>query len=320
MHVKTISTPQELHFDLPISPELSRQVESHRNLIKDIISGKSNKKLIVVGPCSIHDPGQAIIYGKYLKELQKHVSDKYLLVMRVYFEKPRTTVGWKGLVNDPELNGSFNIDEGLRIARHLCLELLNLGLPLATEVLDPFTIKYLSGIFSWVAIGARTTESQTHREIASGLPMAVGFKNSTSGDIQVALDAIKSAAFPHSYLGIDMNGVISKIYANGNQNTHVILRGGKIGKEYKTNYSKEYIDSLDIPVMVDCSHSNCEGDFKKQIEVAKEAIKSKNTFGLMIESNLEEGNQKISKNLLWGVSITDPCIGILDTTNLIMEL
>ncbi|AZV01342.1 phospho-2-dehydro-3-deoxyheptonate aldolase [Shigella phage vB_SdyM_006] len=320
MHVKTISTPQELHDELPISDELKQQVENHRQEVKDIISGVSSKKLIVVGPCSIHDPAQAVIYGQYLKRLQNHIGDKCLLVMRVYFEKPRTTVGWKGLVNDPELNGSFNMDEGLRIARHLCIELLNLGLPLATEVLDPFTIKYLSGIFSWTAIGARTTESQTHREIASGLPMAVGFKNSTSGDIQVALDAMKSSAFPHSYLGINMDGVISKIYASGNLNTHIILRGGKIGKEYKTNYSKEYIESLEIPVMVDCSHANCEGNFKNQINVAKEAIKAKNTFGLMIESNLIEGNQKISDNLLWGVSITDPCIDIFDTAQLIVDL
>lgn len=314
---KNIVTPKFLQDIHPVTRQ--EQVISHRKQVADIISGKDHRKLIVVGPCSIHNVYEAVEYGKMLVDLQAKCPE-FLLVMRVYFEKPRTTTGWKGLINDPNLDGSFNIETGLFIARMLCIKLLELGLPLATEVLDPFTIKYLSGIFSWVAIGARTTESQTHREIASGLPMAVGFKNATNGSIQVALDAMKSAAYPHRYLGIDEKGTISSIQADGNKNTHIILRGGKNGKVITTNYSKDFVESLNMPVMVDCSHANCSGDYKNQIKVAKEAIKAKNLFGLMIESNINEGHQDISDNLKYGVSITDACINIQDTINLIENL
>lgn len=310
-------SPKALHDAWPLSQRLQDQVESHRLEIKNAI--KNNKKVIVVGPCSIHDPDAAIEYGKRLVELQKQVPD-IILVMRVYFEKPRTTVGWKGFINDPNLDGTFDIVSGLNRGRKLCIDLLELGLPLATEVLDPFTIKYLSGIFSWVAIGARTTESQTHREIASGLPMAVGFKNSTNGSIQVALDAMASSAYPHRYLGIDLDGQISLISADGNKDTHVILRGGKDGSEYITNFDLESALSVPGNVMVDCSHSNCEGNYLNQVEVAIEAFDHPNVFGLMIESNIVEGNQKLSDNLVYGKSITDACLGWESTEHLILSL
>ncbi|QPB12382.1 2-keto-3-deoxy-D-arabino-heptulosonate-7- phosphate synthase I alpha [Providencia phage PSTCR6] len=324
MKVSPIRTPADLIYSYEINVGLQSQVNTHRKIIKEIVAGTNStyKKMIVVGPCSIHNPQEAIEYGKQLAELQKEIGDKFLLVMRVYFEKPRTTVGWKGLVNDPRMDGSFEIEEGIKQARELCIELLKLGLPLATEVLDPFTIKYLTGIFSWVAIGARTTESQTHREIASGLPMAVGFKNGTSGDIQVAFDAMESARYPHSYLGISMDGKISRITADGNKNTHIILRGGKNCNGYIPMYSKKFCEALGVRAMVDCSHANAMGDFKNQIEVAKSAIQAENVFALMIESNIFEGNQRLidPKDLKPGVSITDACLGMQDTINLIKDL
>lgn len=320
--VERMISPAELEFRCQISPALQNQVSLHRQEIDNIMSGSDKRRLVVVGPCSIHDVVAAVDYGERLAELQKELPN-LLLCMRVYFEKPRTTVGWKGLINDPFLDGSFEINTGLGIARTLCRKLLKMGLPLATEVLDPFTIKYLSGIFSWVAIGARTTESQTHREIASGLPMTVGFKNGTNGSVKVATDAMQSAAFPHHYMGMDQSGVVGIVSAPGNKSTHIVLRGGSEG----TNYDKESVfevvqqaqkAGVNQYLMVDCSHANAQGSFLNQIEVCAEAAELANVRGIMLESNLKQGNQKISTDLEYGVSITDACID-WETTEMVLR-
>ncbi|WKW87894.1 hypothetical protein pzkkv8_52 [Klebsiella phage pzk-kv8] len=320
--VERMISPAELEFRCQISPELQNQVSLHRQEIDKIMTGNDKRRLVVVGPCSIHDVVAAVDYGERLAELQKELPN-LLLCMRVYFEKPRTTVGWKGLINDPFLDGSFEINHGLGIARTLCRKLLRMGLPLATEVLDPFTIKYLSGIFSWVAIGARTTESQTHREIASGLPMTVGFKNGTNGSVKVATDAMQSAAFPHHYMGMDQNGVVGIVSALGNKSTHIVLRGGSEG----TNYDKESVfDAISQAqkagvnqyLMVDCSHANAQGSFLNQVAVCAEAAELANVRGIMLESNLKQGNQKISTDLEYGVSITDACID-WETTEMVLR-
>lgn len=320
--VERMISPAELELRCQISPALQNQVSLHRQEIDNIMSGSDKRRLVVVGPCSIHDVVAAVDYGERLAELQKELPN-LLLCMRVYFEKPRTTVGWKGLINDPFLDGSFEINTGLGIARTLCRKLLKMGLPLATEVLDPFTIKYLSGIFSWVAIGARTTESQTHREIASGLPMTVGFKNGTNGSVKVATDAMQSAAFPHHYMGMDQSGVVGIVSAPGNKSTHIVLRGGSEG----TNYDKESVfeavnqaqkAGVNQYLMVDCSHANAQGSFLNQIEVCAEAAELANVRGIMLESNLKQGNQKISTDLEYGVSITDACID-WETTEMVLR-
>ncbi|BBC78282.1 phospho-2-dehydro-3-deoxyheptonate aldolase [Escherichia phage EcS1] len=324
--VEQLYSPNELARELPFHAGHKEQVEKHREEVNRIMCGENHRKLVVVGPCSIHDPKAALEYGQRLAELQKQLPD-VLLVMRVYFEKPRTTVGWKGYVNDPHLNDTFDLNYGLHCARRLCLDLLDIGLPLATEVLDPFTIKYLSGIFSWVAIGARTTESQTHREIASGLPMCVGFKNGTNGSAQVAIDAMKSAAFPHRYLGMDNNGNVGIVHAVGNKNTHIVLRGGDKGPNYHEDDIVDVLDDLyhagvNQSVMVDCSHSNSEKDFTRQPGVAKEVLKAgfQLVKGFMIESHLNEGSQKISRDMKYGVSVTDACIGWEQTVKTLTEI
>lgn len=319
--IESIVSPEKLAEMYPLSDELAVQVSSHREQINSIMKGEDPRKLIVVGPCSIHNAQQAHEYGKRLAALQIELPN-VLLVMRVYFEKPRTTVGWKGFINDPNLDGTFDINKGLSIARRLCRDLLKLGLPLATEVLDPFTIKYLSGIFSWVAIGARTTESQTHREIASGLPMCVGFKNGTTGSIKVATDAMLSAAWPHRYLGMGSDGTVGIVHAPGNENTHIVLRGGSEGPNYSEHDINEasvsaYKQNLNPYLMVDCSHANAQGHFSNQLIVARSIAENAWVKGIMIESNLHEGNQKISSEMKYGVSITDACISWEHTSKLL---
>ena len=325
MFIEKLISPNQLVGDLPLTEALQKQVASHRAEVNSIMNNKDPRKLVVVGPCSIHDPKAAIEYGKLLVEAQKKFPN-LLLVMRVYFEKPRTTVGWKGYINDPDLDGSFKINKGLLKARSLCIRLLELGLPLATEVLDPFTIKYLTGIFSWVAIGARTTESQTHREIASGLPMCVGFKNGTNGSVKVATDAMLSAAFPHCYMGMDQDGSVAVIHAEGNKNSHIVLRGGSDGPNYGFSDVEQTINSavkagVNPSIMVDVSHANAQGHFINQHHVCEQVSKNNAVRGIMIESNINEGNQKISSNMAYGVSITDACVNfgttvmMLDTLN-----
>lgn len=319
--VESLISPKTLVETYPLTAALEKQVAAHREQVNSIMNDTDPRKLIVVGPCSIHDPKAALEYGKRLAKIQAQYPN-LLLVMRVYFEKPRTTVGWKGLINDPELNGSFDMHLGLETARELCVNLLELGLPLATEVLDPFTIKYLTGIFSWVAIGARTTESQTHREIASGLPMCVGFKNGTNGSVKVATDAMLSSAFPHRYMGMDQDGRVGIVHAKGNVNTHIVLRGGSDGPNYHSSHILDAVQnasaqSLNPYLMIDCSHANASGSYINQLDVGRCVADNAFVKGIMIESNLHEGNQKISDNMAYGVSITDACISWEQTEELL---
>lgn len=322
--VESLISPKTLVEMYPLSEALVSQVASHREQTNSIMNGEDPRKLVVLGPCSIHDPVAALEYGQRLAKVQKDYPN-LLLVMRVYFEKPRTTIGWKGYINDPDLDGSFNVNKGLNNARKLCISLLELGLPLATEVLDPFTIKYLTGIFSWVAIGARTTESQTHREIASGLPMCVGFKNGTNGSVKVATDAMMSAAFPHRYMGMDQDGTVGIVHAHGNKNTHIVLRGGSDRPNYDLySVNNAVSDALkanvNANIMVDCSHANCSKNFLNQVDVAYEISTINAVRGIMLESNLNQGSQKISDNMEYGVSITDACIDWATTIHVLDNL
>jgi 3-deoxy-7-phosphoheptulonate synthase len=326
-------TPRELKEQLPISEAARQSVIRGRDTIKQILEREDRRLFIVVGPCSIHDPEAAIVYGKRLRELSDRVSGTMLLVMRVYFEKPRSTVGWKGLINDPHLNGSFEIEEGLHIARRLLLDLAELGLPLATEALDPISPQYIQDLISWSAIGARTTESQTHREMSSGLSCAVGFKNGTDGSLAVAINALKSVVHPHNFLGIDPDGHVSTVSTAGNRYGHIVLRGGN----GKPNY-----DSVNMAIceqelqkagvcpyiVVDCSHENSNKDPALQPLVAENVTNqilegNDSIIGLMIESNINAGNQPIPENLAdlkYGVSITDGCIDWETTEATILEM
>jgi len=326
-------TPRELKQRLPISEPARQSVIHGRETIKRILQRKDERLFIVVGPCSIHDVAAAMDYGRRLRDLADKVADTLLLVMRVYFEKPRSTVGWKGLINDPHLNGSFEIEEGLHIARHLLLELSELGLPLATEALDPISPQYIQDLISWSAIGARTTESQTHREMSSGLSCAVGFKNGTDGSLSVAINALKSVIHPHNFLGIDPDGQVSTVSTAGNRYGHIVLRGGN----GKPNY-----DSVNIAIceqelqlsgvcpyiMVDCSHENSSKNHALQPLVAANVTNqilegNKSIIGLMIESNINAGNQPIPEKpaeLKYGVSVTDACIDWHATESTLLEM
>jgi 3-deoxy-7-phosphoheptulonate synthase len=311
---------------LKITKDIEDLILRTRGEIEDIINKKSKKLLFIVGPCSIHDSDAALEYGRKLKELSDEVSEKILIVMRVYFEKPRTTIGWKGLINDPYLDNSFKVNDGLFKARKLLLELNKIGMPCGYEVLDPITPQYITDLISWGAIGARTTESQVHRQLVSGLSMPVGFKNGTGGSIKIARDAILSAKFPHCFMGIGENGAAAICRTKGNNNCHLILRGGSRGP----NYTSEYLDesekllkenSLSNAIMVDCSHGNSLKNHKNQERVLKYVInETKNRdsiMGVMIESNINEGKQKLGKELLYGVSITDSCLSFSETSRII---
>lgn len=317
---KVLLTPAELKAEFPLPAHLRAQIETSRKEIADIIHGRDDRKLIVIGPCSIHDTKAALEYAHKLKALSDKVNDKLYLVMRVYFEKPRTTVGWKGLINDPNIDGTFDVEKGLRVARKLCLDLAEIGLPLATEALDPMTPQYLMDLFSWSAIGARTTESQTHRELASGLSMAVGFKNGTDGGLNVALHAVQAASQSHSFIGINQKGQVTLLKSKGNPNGHIILRGGKA-----PNFAHSFIQECEqalrnagLPeaIMVDCSHGNSNKDYRRQPAVAEDVLNqllagNQSIIGLMIESHLNAGNQPSDQpfeRMQYGVSITDACI------------
>ena len=326
-------TPEAFKRLLPMSESAASSVLSGRETIKNILERKDKRLFIVIGPCSIHDPEAAIDYGKRLKALADKVEDTLFLVMRVYFEKPRSTIGWKGLINDPHMNGSFEIEEGLHIGRRLLLDLAELGLPLATEALDPISPQYIQDLISWSAIGARTTESQTHREMSSGLSCTVGFKNGTDGSLAVAVNALKSVSHPHNFLGIDADGHVATISTAGNKYGHVVLRGGN----GKPNYDSVNIATCEITlneagvcpyIMVDCSHENSNKDPALQPLVAENVtnqILEGNTsiIGLMIESNINFGSQPIPDNLdelQYGVSVTDGCIDWDATEQCIMEM
>lgn len=316
-----LTTPETLKQDVPLTDAAERTVIEGRHTIQRILDGSDPRLLMVVGPCSIHDVDAALDYAKRLRKLADEVSDSLYIVMRVYFEKPRTTVGWKGLINDPHINDSFEIDEGLHIARKLLVDLAEIGLPLATEALDPISPQYLQDCISWSAIGARTTESQTHREMASGLSSPVGFKNGTDGSLDVAINALQSVASPHNFLGINQSGQVAIIRTRGNGYGHVVLRGGN-GKPNYDSVSVALAEkelkkaNLSANIMIDCSHANSNKDAALQplvLENVTNQILDGNTsiIGLMVESNIGWGNQKVPadlKDLQYGVSITDACI------------
>ncbi|SMN10612.1 2-keto-3-deoxy-D-arabino-heptulosonate-7-phosphate synthase I alpha [uncultured Candidatus Thioglobus sp.] len=303
-----------------------------RQTITDIIKGKDKRLLVVVGPCSIHDPKAAIEYAERLAKLRDELQEDVFIVMRVYFEKPRTTVGWKGLIYDPDLDDSFNMEKGFDIGRKLLLDLAKMRIPTATEYLDLITPQYISDLISWGAIGARTTESQTHRELASGLSCPVGFKNGTDGGAQVAIDAVIAARSSHMFWSISKKGMVNRYTTSGNPNCHIILRGGKSKTNYDIDSVNEAVQRLTDAkladrLMVDFSHANSEKKFKNQIKVGKDIAEqishgSDKIFGVMIESHLSEGNQPMGtlKTLEYGVSITDGCIGWDDTEKLLKTL
>jgi 3-deoxy-7-phosphoheptulonate synthase len=326
-------TPDALKDLLPLSDRAATSVMNGRETIKRILKREDPRLFIVVGPCSIHDPEAAIEYGRRLLKLQEQVKDSLYLVMRVYFEKPRTTVGWKGLINDPHMNDSFEIEEGLKIGRKLLLDLAEMGLPLATEALDPISPQYMQDLISWSAIGARTTESQTHREMSSGLSGAVGFKNGTDGSLDVAINAMQSVSHPHSFLGINADGQVSVVRTRGNKYGHVVLRGGAGRPNYDTvsvSLTEQALAKAKLPenIMIDCSHANSSKDPGRQPLVAKDATHqivqgNRSIVGLMIESNIHWGNQSIPADLSelkYGVSVTDACIDWEATENCLVEM
>jgi len=312
--------------------EIAETVLRGRHAVQAVLRGEDPRVLIIVGPCSIHDDEAALEYGKRLAKLSEHVGDRILLVMRVYFEKPRTTVGWKGLVNDPHLDGSFDVSDGLHRARALLLKLNEMGVLAATEFLDSVVPQYIADLVSWAAIGARTTESQTHREMASGLSMPVGFKNGTDGNSQIAVDAMKTSRAGHAFLGIDTTGQTCVVHTNGNQYGHLILRGGTQGANYEASMVTEVQQRLEdagLPsgILVDCSHANSEKDYMRQSIAFRDVVKQRvdgneGLVGLMVESHLNPGNQKLGDDpakLEYGVSITDACIGWDETEELLTE-
>ena len=326
-----LPSPEEIQELLPVPERCLQVVLQARDTVRQILGGEDGRIFVVVGPCSIHDEKAALEYADRLKKLSDQVQATMFLLMRVYFEKPRTTVGWKGFINDPFLDDSFKIEEGIKRARKLLITITKKGVPVATEALDPITPQYLSELISWSAIGARTTESQTHREMASGLSTPVGFKNATDGNIQVAINAMKSALTPHHFLGIDKKGRISVFMTKGNSDIHIVLRGGDQGPNY-TPESVKVCEAalraagLNLHIMIDCSHGNVNKDYRKQPEVFRSCIDQimagdRALVGIMIESHLHPGNQKIPaelSQLQYGVSVTDPCLGWEDTEAMIL--
>ncbi|MBI2066789.1 MAG: 3-deoxy-7-phosphoheptulonate synthase [Deltaproteobacteria bacterium] len=329
-----LPTPVEIQRQLPLTKTAQKTVSEGRGIIRNILDGKERRLFVVVGPCSIHDPKAALEYAGKLKKLSDEVSKNIFLVMRVYFEKPRTTVGWKGLINDPFMNDSFHIEEGLKRGRKLLLQLNEIGLPVASEALDPVVPQYLSDLIAWSAIGARTIESQTHREMASGLSMPIGFKNGTDGNIEVAVNAMKSSLAPHHFLGVDSEGRPAVFKTRGNSYSHIVLRGGK-----RPNFDPESIaacekilekERLRKKIMVDCSHGNSNKDHRNQPAVFENCLgqfkkDGSSIIGMMLESNLFEGNQPIPPDLKdisglrYGVSVTDKCIDWEMTEKLIQN-
>lgn len=315
---ETLITPRQLKAELPLSEQATQTVAAGREAIQNILDRKDHRLMVVVGPCSIHDVDAAMEYAQRLKELSDKVDDTLLLVMRVYFEKPRTTVGWKGLINDPYLDDSFKISEGLHIGRQLLNDVAELGLPASTEALDPISPQYLQDLISWSAIGARTTESQTHREMASGLSSAVGFKNGTDGSLTVAINALQSVSQPHRFLGINSDGQVAITTTRGNPYAHIVLRGGN----GKPNYDYVSVamcerelqqEGIAPNIMIDCSHANSNKNHELQPlvmeNVSNQIAEGNNSIiGIMVESHLFAGNQKMGPEMQYGVSITDKCI------------
>lgn len=329
--VRALVSPAVLLEELPVTPAVEALVETTREAIGRVLHGREHRLVVVVGPCSIHDHAQAMDYARRLKPLADELADDLIVVMRVYFEKPRTTVGWKGYINDPRLDGSFRINEGLRLARQLLLQISALGLPAGTEFLDLLTPQYQSDLIAWGAIGARTTESQSHRQLASGLSCPVGFKNGTDGSVQVAADAVLASAAPHSFMGMTKMGVAAIFETRGNPDGHIILRGGK-----QPNYAAADVEAacavlrkakLREQVMIDCSHANSAKQHRRQIDVAHDiaaqiAAGEQRIMGVMVESHLAEGRQDLKPGVALqpGISITDACIGWDDTVPVLRSL
>jgi 3-deoxy-7-phosphoheptulonate synthase len=327
---RRVVSPAQLHAELPATEPIRATVARTRAALRAILHGDDRRRFVVVGPCSVHDPAAALDYAGRLAELAREVEDALLLVMRVYFEKPRTTVGWKGLINDPGLDGSFDVERGLRLARGLLVQINALGVPAGTEALDPVTPQYFSDLVSWYAIGARTTESQTHREMASGLSAPVGFKNGTDGALEVAIHAWLAALGPHAFLGIDAQGEVSVVRTRGNPDGHVILRGGQ-----RPNYDRPSLAAavtalggarLPARLVVDCSHGNSGRDPARQPQVLAETVAAMcagdvGVLGAMLESNLHAGAQRLLPGavLRYGVSVTDACIGWDETRTCLLE-
>jgi 3-deoxy-7-phosphoheptulonate synthase len=332
IHIQSLTplpTPTVVQRSLPLTPTAEASVLQGRAAIEAILSRKDSRKIVVVGPCAVYDPEAALEYARRLSALAEQVRDSILVVMRVYFEKPRTTTGWKGLINDPRLDDSFHVEEGLCIARKLLLDVAELGLPIATEALDPIVPQYIGDLISWTAIGARTAESQTHREMASGLSSSVGFKNGTDGNILVAIQGIISAMQPHRFLGINQEGQCCVVQTCGNKYGHLVLRGAKT-----PNYDEQSVaaaallmkqNGLEPSIIVDCSHGNSNKDHKRQGHVFRAVLEqirngSPSVVGWMLESNLHEGKQDLDhKPLKYGVSITDACISWEETEGLLKE-
>lgn len=322
----SLDSPQQTKYQRPISNKAGHTVVEGRDIIKRILSGIDHRLLVAVGPCSIHDPKAALDYAKKLNELRIQIDDRIYPVMRVYFEKPRTTVGWKGLINDPHLDGSFDIEAGLLLARSILLDINEMGLPVATEMLEPIIPQYIADLIAWTAIGARTIESQTHRQMASGLSMPVGYKNSTNGNLQIAIDAMASARSQHSFLGIDEGGRTAIIKTAGNPWGHIILRGGTSGPNYDPDSVAKARQALtkanlNTTIVIDCSHANSNKDYHNQEIVWNSILEQRATgdysiVGAMIESNIHEGNQPLYPDLSklqYGVSITDACVSWEET-------
>lgn len=324
-------TPAQLKAQFPVSETVLDAVKDSRNTIADIIHHRDPRLLVICGPCSIHDETAALEYAKRLRDLQVAYQDSLYIVMRVYFEKPRTTVGWKGYINDPHMDGTFAVETGLKRARNLLIKIAEMGLPMATEALDPISPQYLSELFAWSAIGARTTESQTHREMASGLSMPVGFKNGTDGSLTTAINALQSASSGHSFLGINTMGQVAVINTEGNPDGHVILRGGSKGPNYDAQAVAECEAALEKvgltpSLMIDCSHGNSNKDYSRQPLVSDDVLGqisqgNRSIIGIMLESHLNEGNQSSEQkpeDMAYGVSITDACIN-WKTTSSVLE-
>ena len=318
--------PYQLKGQLPLSSALKQQVAQHRQIIQNILAGTDPRLLVIVGPCSIHDSQTALEYAEKLKQLQSQVSDQIFLVMRAYIEKPRTTIGWKGFLYDPDLDGSANMQLGLEKSRELYLQIIEMGLPIASEILSPMATGYFDDVLAWGAIGARTSESQIHREISSAMPYSIGFKNGTDGSIQIALDAIQSASHPHQFMGMSQSGLPAILSSQGNPHAHLILRGANSGP----NYQLAEIEKIQhkakgqLPALIiDCSHGNSHKDPQQQPQVLRTIVAEREQTqvrGIMLESHLVDGNQKISCEMTYGQSVTDGCLGWDKTEQLLIEV
>ena len=318
--------PYQLKGQLPLSSALKQQVAQHRQIIQNILAGTDPRLLVIAGPCSIHDSQAALEYAEKLKQLQSQVSDQIFLVMRAYIEKPRTTIGWKGFLYDPDLDGSANMQLGLEKSRELYLQIIEMGLPIASEILSPMATGYFDDVLAWGAIGARTSESQIHREISSAMPYSIGFKNGTDGSIQIALDAIQSASHPHQFMGMSQSGLPAILSSQGNPHAHLILRGANSGPNYQLAEIEKIQQKAkgQLPALIiDCSHGNSHKDPQQQPQVLRTIVAEReqtHVRGIMLESYLVDGNQKISCDMTYGQSVTDGCLGWDKTEQLLIEV